>query len=253
MRLIFKLIFCIFLLNATLAYTASGNNRGGGGGITVTTVINSDVFTCNGAATAGGGQTGSGGAGGTGGTGSDTSQSNTEVTSDTSAAIKQFKIAYKENRINLCGGGMANYRVVDSQITASSVWPDRDIHLPKYARLYTRDSPLGGSWIPRSPQIDSWIQVEYAEEKEVFGVVTQGRGVAAHYVTTYRVSYKPLNSDEFLDVLDANGKAEIFEGNSDADTPVIAEFNEPVNAKVVRMRPLAFHVYAALRFDVLLC
>ena len=52
---ILKFILFVCLLNATLACNEDGSC---GRGITVTTVINSDVFTCNGAATTGGGQTG---------------------------------------------------------------------------------------------------------------------------------------------------------------------------------------------------
>ena len=47
---ILKFILFVCLLNATLACNEDGSC---GRGITVTTVINSDVFTCNGAATTG--------------------------------------------------------------------------------------------------------------------------------------------------------------------------------------------------------
>ena len=54
-----------------------------------------------------------------------------------------------------------------------------------------------------------WIQVEYKVEKKVFGVVTQGRSTSTSYVTTYQVSYKKLNSNEFVEIVDASGKAEV--------------------------------------------
>ena len=54
-----------------------------------------------------------------------------------------------------------------------------------------------------------WIQVDYKDYKEIVGVVTLGRDTYDGWVTTYRVSYKPLNSENFLDILDSFNNAEV--------------------------------------------
>ena len=53
---------------------------------------------------------------------------------------------------------------------------------------------------------DVWIQVDFLSDKQVTGVVTQGRHNVAQWVTEYKVEYVEDGSDRFKAVLDENGQ-----------------------------------------------
>jgi len=95
--------------------------------------------------------------------------------------------------------------------------------------------------------------VDYVNEKTITAVVTQGRSTVSEYVTSYNVLYKTATSDHFKYVLDENNNPKIFPGNSDSNTPVINEFNQPITAQIFRINALTFKTHVTLRFDFLEC
>ena len=70
---------------------------------------------------------------------------------------------------------------------------------------------------------------------------------------TVHVDITPLFIFKVSFKVRVNKILQIFGGNSDRNTPVTSEFLKPVKAQVIRIMPVGFHVYKALRFDVLLC
>ena len=53
-----------------------------------------------------------------------------------------------------------------------------------------QSSRLCNTWIPRSDDVDSFIQFDLGQPTEVFEIVTQGRGeLVNEYMNSYRVSF----------------------------------------------------------------
>ncbi|XP_052813987.1 neuropilin-1-like [Mya arenaria] len=138
--------------------------------------------------------------------------------------------------------------VSDDQITASSYFDS--FHAPSSARLnaVTTETSTG---------------VQFNGLTNVVGVALQGRPIntdhAIHgldccyqYVTTYKVVY---SSDcvHFLTIVDTNGNAKIFDGNTDQDTIVTSMLPSEVTALCVRINPVTWHEWISLRFDILGC
>merc|ERR1739838_1041223 len=94
----------------------------------------------------------------------------------------------RENRITFCGSGIKDYRVKDSQITASSKHPNPD-----------------SAWTAHLTDLNQWLQVDYEDEKTFYGVVLQGRPKHNQWTNSYQVQYKLVEADDFKFVSDASG------------------------------------------------
>ena len=86
---------------------------------------------------------------------------------------------------------MKDGRILDSQITASTTWPDTNFdQYPSHARL---DRPAGGgtygSWIAEFNDVIQWIKADLGTVKYVSGIVLQGRQDSDQWVTGYKVQY----------------------------------------------------------------
>ena len=89
--------------------------------------------------------------------------------------------------------GMANGTIKDNQITASSVFQERDCG-PNNARLNKTDNPTSiGAWCPLT-KTNEWIQVKFAVNTLVTGVVTQGRSDYRQWVTKFKMQYSENGS-----------------------------------------------------------
>ncbi|XP_052814668.1 lactadherin-like [Mya arenaria] len=139
--------------------------------------------------------------------------------------------------------------VSDDQITASSVydgWYD-----PGIARLHSVRK--AGAWAPPSNNINQYIQVQFNCLNYVVGVALQGRpGGGLQFVTTFKVLYS-RDCVNFLTIKDTNGTDVIFDGNTDRNTVVTSMLPSQVTALCVRINPVTWHGWIALRFDILGC
>ena len=89
--------------------------------------------------------------------------------------------------------GMENGIIKDYQITASSVFQARDCG-PDNARLNKTDNPTSiGAWCPLT-KTNEWIQVKFAVNTLVTGVVTQGRSDYRQWVTKFKMQYSENSS-----------------------------------------------------------
>lgn len=164
----------------------------------------------------------------------------------------------KMNRVTLCGAGMQDFRIKNTQVTASSTInnnKDQFQFYPYYARLFQQIG--GGYWtVARgaSTSANSWIQVDLLNPMTVYAVVTQGS--TKHYwlewVTSYNVLYRNAFGN-FRTVTDSSGEAATFSGNYDQHTPVINELHKPITARYFRIAPKTWNKRVSLRFDLLLC
>ena len=89
--------------------------------------------------------------------------------------------------------GMADGRIPDSQITASSEFGHPGSHGPANGRLNRPHSPgRTGSWSASANTLGQWLQVDLGDSRPITGVVTQGRSISEphqQWVTKYLVMY----------------------------------------------------------------
>jgi len=160
-----------------------------------------------------------------------------------------------------CGLGVQDKSVVaDGQITSGSYHHNHESYLPKYGRLFSTSGSGGWTGGYNAAHYtngvfhdDVWIQVDFLSDKQVTGVVTQGRHNVAQWVTEYKVEYVEDGSDRFKAVLDENGQPLIFEGNSDYSTPVVNTFRKKITARKLRIQVKSWNSYPSMRFDFINC
>lgn len=122
-------------------------------------------------------------------------------------------------------------------VSFSTVWAGWQFKIP---RLDTQAQ----CWAAQRNDGNQWIQVTSAIKRKWIGVVTQGRGNANQWVTSYKVVYS--NDGVYWDEVD-DGYS--FPGNSDRNTHVKHWFDTPVTARSIRLVPKSWHYHISLRFD----
>ncbi|XP_071795635.1 uncharacterized protein [Asterias amurensis] len=142
--------------------------------------------------------------------------------------------------------GMEDGSIPDDRITASSQWDKR--FPPSNARLN-----LNGFWGPAENQLDhSWLQIFTGSEPvQIEGVITQGYPYDYYWVTQYQVQY----SNDSTAWLYVNGDStpQTFVGNTDRNTPVTNIFQQPIQARYIRIRPTAWIGWPDLRIELIGC
>ncbi|XP_075969965.1 hemolectin isoform X2 [Anticarsia gemmatalis] len=127
-----------------------------------------------------------------------------------------------------------------------------DLYKPQFARLDQRPTDVtAGSWNPGTKDQNQYIQVTLESPRPIFGVVMQGSPLFSQYVTSYELLYG--NDEKNLTPIKENGKPKVFTGPKDGSTPKKQMLDRPVEAKVVRIRPLTWHEEIAVRFDLIGC
>ncbi|KAL5022368.1 hypothetical protein ScPMuIL_001523 [Solemya velum] len=193
---------------------------------------------------------------------------NTEVTNNLpqpiSARFLRIKPltwhAYMSMRFDVIGcecSGMLVEGVSNDMMTASSYY---DNHSKPYrARLSAVKIPGGlhGAWSAKKNNQQQWIQSDFGVAKKIFGVVTKGRnGISDSGTKQWVKTFNVLYSNDGLvweTVKDADDNDLVFIGNTDQDTPVTNMLPQPLNARFLRIKPLTWHRYMSIRFDVIGC
>ncbi|XP_061843636.1 probable carboxypeptidase X1 isoform X1 [Nerophis lumbriciformis] len=136
--------------------------------------------------------------------------------------------------------GLESLRVDDTQIQASSF--QRFGLGPHRGRLNIQsgieDGDLyDGAWCAEYKDRNQWLEVDALHLTRFTGVILQGRSTIwrQDWVETYKVQ---LSNDSISWESSMNGTQEaIFEGNNDAETPVLGILPVPVVARYVRINP----------------
>ncbi|XP_071796274.1 uncharacterized protein [Asterias amurensis] len=141
--------------------------------------------------------------------------------------------------------GMEDGSIPDDKITASSHWNSN--YLPSNARLN-----MNGCWGPAENQ-GSWLQIMYMglEPVHIEGVITQGNPDGYYWTTHYQVQYS-IDGTAWLYVNEAS-TPQTFIGNTDGNTPVTNIFQQPIQARYIRIRPTAWNNSPTLRIELLGC
>jgi len=94
------------------------------------------------------------------------------------------------------------------------------------------------------------MYIDAGAEREVYGVVTQGR--KSHWLestTTYKVDV--YLSGSWVAVRNEAGSS-TFTGNTDGNTQVQNRFSNSVTTRYVRFTPLSWYVYVSMRAGLLI-
>ncbi|XP_033640221.1 coagulation factor VIII-like isoform X2 [Asterias rubens] len=139
--------------------------------------------------------------------------------------------------------GMEDLSIRSSQITASSYNQDKPISCkPSQGRL----NHVNGGWCPS--QVDkssSWLQVDLLMATPIEGVITQGidSNTLNWHVTSFQVEYS----------LNENTWDYTFRSNTDQSTPVTNKFEQPIRGRFIRIRPIRYSGYPAMRIELIGC
>ncbi|KAI1887417.1 hypothetical protein AGOR_G00190080 [Albula goreensis] len=154
--------------------------------------------------------------------------------------------------------GLESLRVEDTQLQASSF--QRFGLGPHRGRLNIQsgieDGDLyDGAWCAQYEDLNQWLEVDARRPTLLTGVILQGRNSiwSWDWVHTYKVQ---LSNDSVVWKPCMNGTEEaIFEGNQDAETPVLALLPEPTVARYIRINPQTWYENGTicLRAEVLGC
>lgn len=139
----------------------------------------------------------------------------------------------------------------DSAFESSSILSDS--YKPQYSRLNSKPSDKSaGAWAPSVNEDMQYIQVKFPRPTPVFGILMQGSPIVDNYVTMYKIMYS-LDGTTFSFVKDLTDRIEFFYGPIDSRTPIEALFQIPIEAKIVRVYPIAWHEGIAIRWELLGC
>ena len=131
-----------------------------------------------------------------------------------------------------------------SFIKYSSVWINNPVGVGHgRGRL---NSPQ--AWSSGFAREDEFMEIDIGEVSAINGIVTQGRHDYAQWVTLLKVTYSEDGKHWF-----SVQCGEAFEANSDTDTKVSIEFDNPVKGRYVRIWPIEWYNWISMRAGILLC
>ncbi|XP_029963681.1 probable carboxypeptidase X1 isoform X1 [Salarias fasciatus] len=157
--------------------------------------------------------------------------------------------------------GLESLKVKDDQLRASS-FKRRGLG-PHRGRLNiqsgTEDGDIyDGAWCAQYRDKKQWLEVDARQPTRFTGVILQGRNSIWSWDVVY--SYKvQFSNDTLVWKPCMNGTEEaVFEGNKDAETPVLALFNTSTVARYIRINPQSWYENGTqgsicLRAEVLGC
>ena len=102
-------------------------------------------------------------------------------------------------------------------------------------------------WEPQaSDHVGCWIQVYSATPQYWISIITQGRKSASNWVKTLKIAYT-INGLTWNYV----DNEAVFEANSDRNSRVLIEFDNPVYARTIRIYPQTWQGCPALSFEAI--
>lgn len=96
-----------------------------------------------------------------------------------------------------------------------------------------------------------YLQVTLPKVEPVYGVITKGSPLYDQYITSYHVLY----SDDGLrfEYIISDGEPKLFRGPIEPRTPMKQMFDQPIEAKAVRISPQSWHDTIALQLELIGC
>ncbi|XP_078367586.1 uncharacterized protein LOC144651502 isoform X2 [Oculina patagonica] len=148
--------------------------------------------------------------------------------------------------------GMESGAILDSQITASTVFSD--YYSAHEARLHFKaEEGKGGGWSPDQRDYNQWLQVDFQQMTRVTRIATQGIKADFEWVTEYKLQYGDDGQTfTFYKRIGVNSDT-LFQGNTDPDTVVSHDLNPIIKARYIRVRPTKWHDYISMRIELYTC
>ncbi|XP_035659341.1 uncharacterized protein LOC118404378 [Branchiostoma floridae] len=154
---------------------------------------------------------------------------------------------------------MASSSITVSVTTSTELDVRYTVTQAKFGVVETKDE--AGAWCAATNDDKQFLLIDLEQEKLVTGIVTQGRnsspdwpdGPTSHWVTSYTLSYGLENGDE-SEYKDAKGELQVFNGNTDTDTPVtnsFDQFNGSFKARYVKIHPVTWNDHICMRADMI--
>ncbi|KAL9955603.1 hypothetical protein ACROYT_G036947 [Oculina patagonica] len=148
--------------------------------------------------------------------------------------------------------GMQSGKIPDSSITASSSY-NAVSFAPSIGRLFlSAGSGNYGSWAAEANNENQWFQVDFGSWTKISAVATQGRQDWDQWVESYWLSfsYDGVFSET---VNDDGGSKQIFTGNSDRNTVVRNQLDNPVITQYIRIHPKTWKNHISMRTEFYGC
>jgi hypothetical protein len=131
----------------------------------------------------------------------------------------------------------------DSNMSASTVYSGSyHAHL---GRLNLASDP---NWTAALNDQNQWIKVDCGETTKIAAFATQGRYGADQWVTNYKVSYSL--DDVNWTFIQEYGTDKIFDGNFDRNTVVHHDLDHFIEARYVRIHPVAWNTNISMRIEL---
>ncbi|XP_068680517.1 uncharacterized protein, partial [Montipora foliosa] len=146
--------------------------------------------------------------------------------------------------------GMQTDQIPDSAVTASTSY--NSYMVPGNGRLHFQaKSNAYGSWAVSKNDKFQWFLVDFGTFTKVTGLSTQGRQDGDWWVKTYSLSFS--YDGVFFEDYKENRTKKIFVGNSDRYTVVSHHFKNPIVTRYIRINPITWQGYIALRAEFYGC
>ncbi|KAM9306065.1 SCO-spondin-like, partial [Gastrophryne carolinensis] len=153
----------------------------------------------------------------------------------------------------VCDGalGLEDGRIHYKQLSASS---HQENNPPDAGRLNIVPNILNivPGWSPLDSDKLPHFQVDFLRPTFISALVTQGGRQAGGFVTRYRLMYSN-DGQLFHNYTSQRGEPQIFDGNSDSNTPVRRDLPHPVLARFLRILPVGYHKATYLRSEIIGC
>ncbi|XP_030844550.1 uncharacterized protein LOC579853 isoform X8 [Strongylocentrotus purpuratus] len=162
--------------------------------------------------------------------------------------------------LNKPGLGLESYVIPDSSLTASSAYTAEEEGFGTFSANKGRLNLAETAWGAETADTEQWIQVDLLEPYRIIAVATQGNGKTSdpesfgypgfyEWVKSYKLACR-TDDTPFHTVLDINGDDSIFTGNFDKNTIVTNTLSVPQVCRYVRLMPVTWHRYIALRMEI---
>ncbi|KAG8199486.1 hypothetical protein JTE90_009334 [Oedothorax gibbosus] len=147
--------------------------------------------------------------------------------------------------------GFENHQLPDTLITvSSSESPDSD---KSRIRLNTPSNDQGtGGWIPAMSDYKPIVIIDFYEERNLTGIITQGLEDMDKWVMSYYVLYS-LDNITYEKAYDKETGNMVFAGNFDRNTPVLRLFSYLIQTRFLKVVIVDYHTGPALRMEVIGC
>ncbi|KAI8492037.1 hypothetical protein Bbelb_304100 [Branchiostoma belcheri] len=124
----------------------------------------------------------------------------------------------------------------------SGLYPNKSEHAP-------RRCTLGKGTLHDFPR---FTQVDLGEVEKITGTIIQGRYYGESWVTSYKLHYG-ADGTSWTTYTDSDSSEKVFQGNTNAKTPVTNLLDYPIDARYVRFMVQSWHQWIGMRVEILGC